>query len=387
MRLAERHKVTVLTRANNREVIESALGTVCERARPQFIYVDLPEFFIYLKKRRILPVAIYYILWQLAARFAVRHKLKNFDLVHHVTFNGFRFPGAWWRTGIPVILGPLGGGSITAPQYRRCFNQRWTLEWLRGWSIRFWKWNPWTLASLLGSDSVIAVGEEMANRFASIGINANLMLETAVPSGLEFEPPCISGSDRKDFYLIGNLEPWKGWHIALEAFASAINDGMSGHCLIVIGTGSQLQAAEQLAVEYGIEKRVIFEGFLPRECLWRRLKSARALIFPSIRDTSGNAALEAMALACPVICFKHQGVGWMTDDTCAIRIEPLNWNASIAGFSEGILKLSKDDCLVEEMGKNGRKRAMNQFSWESKVKQVEQIYKSALNRHCRKRHE
>ena len=378
MRLAERHEVTVITRANNREEIESALGKRPECTRPRFIYIDLPKFWVYLKKRRILPVPIYYIFWQLAARFEVRHKLKNFDLVHHVTFNGFRFPGAWWRTDTPVVLGPLGGGSVTASAYRRCFGRRWPMESLRGWSVQLWKFNPWTLCSLFGSDAVIAVGAEMAKRFASLGIKADSMLETAVPSLLEAEAAEISGEKRSDFLLVGNLEPWKGWQIAFEAFAQALLNGLSNQRLAVIGTGSQIQEARKLASSLNIDSQVDFLGQVSRHDSWQYVRKCRALIFPSIRDTSGNAVIEAMALSTPVICFNHQGVAWMTDNSCAFRISPQDWDTSINHFSNAILALADNDELVESMGKHGRKRAIDEFSWETKINQAETIYQRVV---------
>ncbi len=373
-RLAARHEVTVITRANNRAVIEAELGQDGSAGSPRLLYVDLPDFLMRLKKRGILPVPLYYLLWQLSARIAVHGRLREFDLVHHVTFNGFRFPGAWWHTGIPVVLGPLGGGSIASSSYRRCFGSRWFSEWLRGLSVRCWRLNPWTLASLLSSDAVLAVGREMAERFASLGIQADLMLETAVPSGLEAEPEAIPGATRKDFLLVGNLEPWKAWQIAFDAYALAVAQDMTGQRLIVIGSGRQLAAARERARELGLDEQINFQGSLPREQLWDRVRTARGLVFSSVRDTSGNAALEAMALACPVLCFRHQGVAWMTDDSCAFRIPPGGWDASVEGFAQGMLKLAADDVLVETMGRHGRKRAMEEFSWDAKIQKIEAIY-------------
>jgi glycosyltransferase involved in cell wall biosynthesis len=378
MRLAARHEVTVITRANNRAVIEAELSTKGCVGDIRFLYVDLPDFLVRLKKRGILPVPLYYLLWQLSARMAMHGRLHEFDLVHHVTFNGFRFPGAWWHTGIPVVLGPLGGGSITSPGYRRCFGNRWFFEWLRGLSVRCWRLNPWTLVSLLSSDAVLAVGQEMADRFASLGIRADLMLETAVPSALEAEPVAIPGSSRKDFLLVGNVEPWKAWQIAIESFALAVAQGIKGQRLIVIGSGRQLNAARQRVIELGLEKEVEFQGSLPREQLWERVRTARGLVFSSVRDTSGNAVLEAMALACPVLCFRHQGVAWMTDDACAFRIPPGDWDASVEGFAQGMMRLAADDTLIEKMGNHGRHRAIRQFSWKTKIKHIEAIYRHSL---------
>lgn len=379
-RLAARHEVTVITRSNNRVAIGNELAAGTATGKPQFIYVDLPDFFLRLKKHGILPVSLYYLLWQLTARIAVHSRMREFDLVHHVTFNGFRFPGAWWKTPIPVVLGPLGGGSIASSSYRRCFGARWFSEWLRGLSVRCWRFNPWTLASLLSSDAVLAVGNDMAERFATLSIKADMMLETAVPAPLETEPSPISGPERRDFLLVGNLEPWKAWQIAFDAFAQAVQRGLVDHQLIVIGKGRQLAAAKERASQLGLEERIHFAGQLPREQLWERVRIARGLIFSSIRDTSGNAALEAMALACPVICFRHQGVAWMTDDSCAIRVSPGDWVASVDGFAQGIQRLANDDELAESMGKHGRERAVREFSWNAKVNQIEAIYRRVNHR-------
>jgi glycosyltransferase involved in cell wall biosynthesis len=380
-RLSERHHVTVITRANNRTIIESEISKAKTTNQLDIICVDLPDFATRLKKRGILPIPIYYLLWQLATRMNMIGRLRNFNLVHHVTFNGFRFPGAWWNSPIPVVLGPLGGGSLASSEFRRCFGKHWLQEWLRGLSIKLWKLNPWTLVSLLSSDAVLAVGHEMSTRFADLSIKADLMLETAVPKDLEIEPPFISGADRKDFLLVGNLEPWKAWQIAFEAFSLALSKGMKGQRLIVIGSGRQLADAQKRANELGVKDEIVFCGHLSREQLWERIKTARGLVFSSIRDTSGNAALEAMALACPVICFNHQGVGWMTDDTCAIRIEPSDWNQSVQGFADGMTKLVESDSLVEKMGKAGRSRAMEHFSWDAKIQKIETVYQRVIKNH------
>jgi glycosyltransferase involved in cell wall biosynthesis len=373
-RLSGRHVVTVLTRANNRKVIEASLAGWPGDTRPEFLYVDLPHFLLGLKRKGILPVPLYYLLWQVKARQVAVRRLKEFDLIHHVTFNGFRFPGAWWHTGIPVVLGPLGGGSIADPAYRRCFGKRWLPEWLRGLSVRFWRGNPWTLASLLSADAVLAVGQEMANRFANLGINADLILETAVPLGLEAGTELNAGVTRRDFLLVGNLEPWKAWQIAFEAFAQAISKGAAGQKLIVVGTGSQLADAQKMVSELEISGHVVFAGLQPREEVWKMVRAARGLVFPSIRDTSGNAALEAMALRCPVICFRHQGVAWMTSDECAFRVEPGDWKSSVADFARAIKVLADDDELVTRMGDYGRARAMEEFTWDAKIQKIEKIY-------------
>jgi hypothetical protein len=70
-RLSKIHNVTVLTRRNNRRLIEDKLASSERFDGLQFIYLDLPDLFLLLKKIGILPVPMYYILWQIAARIAI----------------------------------------------------------------------------------------------------------------------------------------------------------------------------------------------------------------------------------------------------------------------------------------------------------------------------
>ena len=102
--LARLHDVTVVTRANNRAVIEAALATL-PPPHPTFLYYDLSDWMIGAKRRGF-PVALYYLFWQRGVTKFVAPRLREFDLIHHVTFNSFRQPGAWRACGKPIVLGP-----------------------------------------------------------------------------------------------------------------------------------------------------------------------------------------------------------------------------------------------------------------------------------------
>ncbi|MGA0901059.1 MAG: glycosyltransferase family 4 protein [Luteolibacter sp.] len=377
-RLPEHHRVTVITRANNRESIERELRRKKPDNRADFIYHDLPQPCIWLKKKGLLPVFAYYLLWQLSIRLKLSGQLGEFDLIHHVTFNAFRFPGAWWFTKIPIVLGPLGGGSITSPVFRRCYGNRWWKEVIRSISIKVWKLNPWTVASLRSADMVLAVGDEMEKRLGQYSATTRSMLETAIPTKLEDITRFQSTESKRHFLVVGNIEPWKGWQIAMEAFANMLPENTDDN-LIFIGRGSQENEAKCLAEGLGISERIQFTGHMDREKLWQRIFDSKALVFPSVRETSGNAALEAMALGCPVICFAHQGIGWITNEECAIRIQPSSWNDSVNDFSEAMAKISSNRELGRQLGTNARELMINQYSWQQKMEAISQAYQSITN--------
>ena len=65
-------KVTVLTRENNRQIIESI-----DADNINYIYYDLPKFFVVLKKRIPFGLQIYYTLWQWGAYLNANKLIKK----------------------------------------------------------------------------------------------------------------------------------------------------------------------------------------------------------------------------------------------------------------------------------------------------------------------
>lgn len=91
--LVKSHDLTVLTRANNREVIERYLEKHPDdnHNRIDWKYFDLWEWFHKLKKRLPGGIQLYHELWQLFAARKFRDSFKEYDIVHHLIFGGVFF--------------------------------------------------------------------------------------------------------------------------------------------------------------------------------------------------------------------------------------------------------------------------------------------------------
>ena len=109
--LARDHDVWVITRSNNRGVIEAVLAHNPLR-NAHFIYFDLPRWARFWK-RRSFGLRPYYYLWQAGVYFAARriHRSVRFDLVHHVTFVKYWMPSFLAALPVPFVWGPVGGGE------------------------------------------------------------------------------------------------------------------------------------------------------------------------------------------------------------------------------------------------------------------------------------
>jgi len=381
MAMSEHADVTVLTRANNQGVIGKKIEALEKHGRknfPMFIYHDPPHLVIKAKKRGLLPVQLFYIIWQMGAFFKMKKTLCDYEIVHHVTFNSMMFPGLWWSNKTTVVLGPLGGTSCVKEDYKVLFGRGAWKEKLREFMISHWSKLPWLRMSFNRASLILCANSETEallsthypNKVVRI-LEAGLDDAETVSENIE-----VHSSNLVRFIWVGSVEPWKALSLALRAFSKAIAvlpDGLQVE-LDVVGKGSELEKAKAEACELGIAKKVKFHGALSLIKTQAIMVAADVLIFSSIKDTSGNVVLEAMGKAKPVICLDHQGVKDIVTPQTGIKVKTGELDATIVGISEAIVGLALDFEKRLEMGKEGRDRIKALYLWREKAKTLKEHY-------------
>lgn len=120
---------------------------------------------------------------------------------------------------------------------------------------------------------------------------------------------------------------------------------------------------------------VRFVGFIPNGDLPRWYRDADLLVLPSVYETFGIPLIEAMASGTPVVATRIGGVPEIVDDGCVgILVEP----GSAAQLAQGIRTLIRDDNRLLQMGKEGRKRVIEKFSWDKVVSTLMDYYNEVL---------
>ena len=71
--------------------------------------------------------------------------------------------------------------------------------------------------------------------------------------------------------------------------------------LDIIGDGDQMQELKQLAVKLGVEKNVVFHGFLSHEQLAEPLRRSLALLVDTSNDLNMLTTAEAITSGTPVV--------------------------------------------------------------------------------------
>ncbi len=380
MQMARFHQVTVVTRANNRSVIEQELADY-SGARPEFVYYDLPGWVVSLKKRG-LPVALYYALWQMGVRRFMARRLPDFDLIHHVTFNSYRQPGFWWRCGKPVVLGPLGGGQICPRPFLLTFGRKFIPEATRSLSVLGSALLPHLYACFSAATTILVANQDTARRIPRrFRSKVTSALEAGIPASQLGVAAAGSADGLVRIIWVSRLEKIKGAPLALRAFARAAAVEKSLR-LSLVGRGPEEPLLRALARELGIEPLVTWHGAVPKATIPQLLASHDAFLFTSLRDTSGNVLLEAMAAGLPAVTLRHHGAAEIATDETAVRVRVTNREQTTADVAEALVRLARSRELRQQLGRAALARIETTYAWDRKGEAMDRIYVEAVARYA-----
>ncbi len=226
------------------------------------------------------------------------------------------------------------------------------------------------------ADIVITTCEEVAQniqRQAKISRMRCLSIPTGVDP-LKIEEGIKSPFDvRKEYNipadapLIGSaciLRSWKGLMPLLEGFAKL--DGAP--YLIIIGEGPMRPHLEKRAEELGVEKRVIFTGFLQNPFPAIDALDIFALL-SSANEGVSQAVLQAAYLKKPLLTTTTGGLDEVCLDNKTGRIVPKNDPQSV---SLALTELLADRSRCQEMGRVAKELVENHFLWKHTFKKLEE---------------
>ena len=374
------HEVWVITRANNREVIEEE---VKKNPLPNvhFCYFDLP-YWLRFYKRGNRGVHLYYYLWQIGIYFLARslHKKIEFDLVHHVTFVAVWKPTFLSMLPIPFIWGPVGSQNFPR-QFMKTFSLRGkTYEYLRDVALFLGlKIDPFVWITIIKAKRIIACNQFTANEAIPEKHRLKVSLLSQIGISHSEYPPIESGMEHNSFSIlsVGKLIHLKAFNLAVKAFAN-LNAKYPEAKLTIIGDGPELQRLRKLARQLHIEDKIDFYGEVSRNEVLKSMLSCDVFLFPSLHDSGGLVVLESMAAGKPVVCLDLGGPGEIVTAECGIKIKPDKPDQVVRDLAAAIETLARDQDLRKRLGEGGRKRIAEVYDWDKKGEEMNRIYEHVM---------
>ncbi|GAA1889763.1 glycosyltransferase family 4 protein [Asanoa iriomotensis] len=152
---------------------------------------------------------------------------------------------------------------------------------------------------------------------------------TVIPWGIpiaDTKPRTPSHKDTRPLALLhaGRLDENKSTVTAIDAIPLTSEP----HRLTIIGSGPELDHLVSRTHTLGVQDRVMFEPFLPRDQLWRRFEDFDVFVFTTAElEAFGLVAIEAQAHGLPVIysnlpglatTLGHAGVAYTPGDPASL---------------------------------------------------------------------
>ena len=236
-----------------------------------------------------------------------------------------------------------------------------------------WQLKNWTQFSIKNADHIITISQFSKE---DIYKQYNIPKERITVAYPGFDQENFKPKDGKqDNYIIyiGTIQPRKNIVRLIEAVSRIENLN-----LIIVGKstgegreGWMYEDILKSPKEFGIEDRVKFLGFVPKDKLSFLLSKALAFIQPSLWEGFGIPVVEAMATGTPVIVSNVSSLPEVVGNA-GILIDPY----STQQIEQAIRTIMTDKKLRQKYVKAGIIQA-KKFSWSKMAKEVLKVFEKS----------
>jgi glycosyltransferase involved in cell wall biosynthesis len=376
--VAKRHDVWVITDKSNQRSIERHLSATHSQ-NPKFVFHDVAHFPARLRRTH-LGIQLHYYLWQRTLRrlAATLHKEISFDVVHHTTWERYWMPSGLAELEVPFVWGPVGAAESVPAGFSKGMSARAKVfDHLRNAARRIAYLDPALRRTAIRASVVLVTTQATKERVLRLGARR---VEQMPPVGFTEAELQYFGSlpdpDSSMFraICIGRLLHWKGFHLAIQAFAH-FHRKCTRSELWIVNDGPEKWRLEELAQHLGVSQAVRFWGKLPAlEDVHSKLSMCQVLIHPALHESFGNVCTEAMASGRPVICLDIGGPATQVTLDSGYRVRPTSETCAIRDISEALEHLYEDPSLCVRLGRGARERVTAEFSSDALTTRLDFLY-------------
>lgn len=189
-------------------------------------------------------------------------------------------------------------------------------------------------------------------------------------------PPPQKWSDnhKLKIFWVGRINEGKGVEDLITAFAQ-VSKAIRDVDLWIAGTGEAgyINYLKKRAEALGVRDRVVFPGPIPNEQVPQYMANTAVFPYPS-RGGEGipRALLEAMACEAPVVASRVSGIPEaVIDGETGLLVN----KQDIGGLASAIETLLQDKQLAHRLGRQARKKIIEEFSHEVVIPKIAKLLK------------
>lgn len=241
----------------------------------------------------------------------------------------------------------------------------------------------WVIGSKIirNANGHIAIAVNEINQFQDYGVEVNKI--SIIPNGINVED--FQATDTADFrkkYDLGNdpfilfmgrLNSIKGPDLLLHAFCNVKERLQDCHLVFAGPDGGMLAELKKMAVEFDVDSRVHFLGYLGGADKSQAYHAADLLVIPSRQEAMSIVVLEAGITRTPVLLTDQCGF----NDVASISGGQVV-SASVDGLQKSLIEILRDPAKLKSMGANLKKYTCEHFTWDSVIKKYLYLFRRIL---------
>ena len=389
--IAKNHDVSVITADFNSGDIERYLVSHEDVTtnNPRFIYVkNRPWHYrpqgVWLKIEGSLAKPLMNLAYQDWLRCAFEEARREiaqdrYDLVHLITYVGWRFPGSFYQLDIPFVWGPIGGLKNTPWPLFPALGIKGAIYYgarnlVNSLQIKLLPGPRRALRQAQGG--VIAATSEIQQALMDqFGTTSRVICEVGLPDVGPVEPRPRESSEALRICWSGLHLPGKALHLLLRATARLPRN--ISYRLHILGDGPSNREWRSLAKQLRIEDNCEWHGQLPRDRALAIMKSCHVFVITSLKELTSTVAVEAIALGLPVVCIDHCGFADLITKECGIKVRPGSVPQITSDLAKALTCLGEDEQLRMQLAQGSLLRSRD-YSWPRKSVSIDEVYDLAL---------
>jgi glycosyltransferase involved in cell wall biosynthesis len=167
---------------------------------------------------------------------------------------------------------------------------------------------------------------------------------------------------------VGTLNPRKNLQFLIQVFAE-VSKRQPPLSLVMTGKfGWYYEGLFSLVKSYGLEKKVIFTGYVADQERQALYSGAKIFTFPSLYEGFGLPPLEAMACGAPVVASNVSSIPEVVGEA-GITLAPTD----LGGWSRAITEIIDRPSLYRRLSLQSLHQA-KKFSWQKTARQTIAVY-------------
>jgi glycosyltransferase involved in cell wall biosynthesis len=253
-------------------------------------------------------------------------------------------------------------------------------------------------------DTLIAVSDFLANQIIELGIREDRSIEVirngvssqmktrgdvATPS---IEYASINGSTRRNILYVGRLVPQKGALQLLESAVKVVERFADVRYLLVGARYDPIfvERLESFVSEHrSVAAATTLVGAVPHRSLLELYQTSYLAVLPSLYESFGLSAVEAMINGIPVVASNVGGLREVIIDNESGLLVPITQEDDRVvldpeHLADAQIKVLEDPVFASRLGSSGQRRALQIFSDTAMAAHTLDCYRRTISRHSRR---